>query len=96
MLVGAQGSQLTEEHASKSVKYWSRKAGVDDELRLYDARGTAATRLLKADLSLNQIAIHMGWSLRHAANVIEHYAAAAGGDDEAVLIKLESFKTKQM
>lgn len=94
LLVSANGKPLTEEHASKSVKYWARKAKLPDELRLYDARGTAATRLLRADLSLNQIAIHMGWSLRHAANVIETYAAVSGGDSEDVLLKIEAHRKR--
>jgi hypothetical protein len=39
-------------------------------------RGTAATRLLNADLSLRQIAVLMGWSVRYAAQVIEHYGGS--------------------
>ncbi|WP_241232858.1 hypothetical protein [Paracoccus haematequi] len=34
----------------------------------------AATRLLNAGLELAHIAAHMGWSVRYAAAVIEHYA----------------------
>ena len=45
------------------------------ELRLYDARGTAATRLLEAGADLKEIAVHMGWSIKHAADVIERYVA---------------------
>lgn len=85
-MVSAYGKPLTEEHASKSVKHWARKAKLAYELRLYDARATAATRLLRANLSLNQIAIHIGWSLRHAANVIERDAAVSGDDADDVLL----------
>jgi len=48
---------------------------IRDELRPYDLRGTAATALLRANCSLNEIAVTMGWALRHAANVMERYAA---------------------
>ena len=42
-------------------------SGLGREQRLQDCRGTAATRLLNAGLSLSEIANHLGWSLRHAA-----------------------------
>lgn len=58
------------------------------DLRLQDARGTAATRLLNAGLSLAEIAAHMGWSVRHAAAVIEHYARVSPDESDAVLVKL--------
>ncbi len=53
---------------------------------------TAATRLLNAGLSLSEIANHMGWSIRHAANVIEHYARVSPGETDAVLVKLAHAK----
>lgn len=56
------------------------------------ARGTAATRLLNAGLGLSQIANHMGWSIRHAANVIEHYATVSPDETDAVLVKLAQAK----
>ncbi|SFU68152.1 hypothetical protein SAMN04488527_110100 [Aliiroseovarius crassostreae] len=40
-------------------------------------RGTAATELLRAGCSLQEIAVTMGWGLRHAGNIIERYAALA-------------------
>ncbi|MEE4345176.1 MAG: site-specific integrase, partial [Paracoccaceae bacterium] len=63
-----------------------------DDLRLYDARGTAATRLLNAGLSLAEIANHMGWSVRFAASVIEHYARVAADETDLVLLKLSKSK----
>lgn len=61
----------------------------DPTLRLQDTRGTAATRLLRAGLSLNQIANHMGWALRYASTVIEHYAAVSPAESAEVLELLE-------
>lgn len=54
---------------------WRNKLGLRKELHLYDARGTAATRLLDAGLGLKDIALHMGWSLEHAGRMLETYAA---------------------
>jgi hypothetical protein len=61
---------------------------IRDELRLYDLRGTAATALLRAGCSLHEIAITMGWGLRHAANIIEKYAALVPEVSYEVLEKL--------
>lgn len=74
ILTNATGNPLTPHRASEGVRQWRDKAKLSDDLRLYDARGTAATRLLNAGLELANIANHMGWSPRYAANVIEHYA----------------------
>lgn len=92
VLTNASGGQLTEHRASEGLRQWRDKSGLSSELRLQDCRGTAATRLLDAGLSLSEIASHMGWSLRHAANVIEHYARVSPGETDAVLVKLESAK----
>lgn len=97
ILTSANGKPLTEHRASEGVRQWRDKAGLTPDvlgydLRLNDARGTAATRLLRADLSLNQIAAHMGWSLRHAANVIERYAAVSPDESDDVLIKLAAHR----
>lgn len=92
ILANASGRQLTEHRASEGLRQWRDKAGLSRDLRLQDCRGTAATRLLDAGLSLSQIASHMGWSLRHAANVIEHYARVSPGETDAVLVKLASAK----
>lgn len=92
ILTNASGGQLTGHRASEGLKQWARKAGLGEELRLNDTRGTAATRLLDAGLSLSDIASHMGWSIRHAANVIEHYARVSPSQTDAVLVKLARAK----
>ncbi|OOY24840.1 integrase [Thioclava sediminum] len=92
ILTNANGNALTPHRASEGVRQWRDKAKLSDELRLYDARGTAATRLLNAGLSLAEIANHMGWSVRYAANVIEHYARVSPDETDAVLVKLAHAK----
>jgi hypothetical protein len=68
---------------------------VRDELRLYDMRGTAATELLRAGCSLNEIAVTMGWGLRHASNIIEKYAATVPEVADEVLAKLTAARQKR-
>lgn len=64
-----------ENYLGDAVSEWRDKMGMRKELRLYDARGTAATRLLAAGAELKEIAVAMGWSIKHAAEVIENYVA---------------------
>jgi integrase len=92
ILTNASGAQLTEHRASEGLRQWRDKVGLSRELRLQDCRGTAATRLLNAGLSLSEIANHMGWSIRHAANVIEYYARVSPAETDAVLAKLATAK----
>lgn len=89
ILVSERGRPLTTHRASEGVRQWRDKAKLPDHLRLYDCRGTAATRLLRAGANLSQIARCMGWSLRYAQGVIESYAVSAPGESEAVLDLLE-------
>jgi len=64
-----------ENYLGDAVSTWRDKLGLRSELRLYDARGTAATRLFQAGAELREIATHMGWSIKHASEVIERYVA---------------------
>lgn len=79
-----------ENYLGDAVSQWRDKLKIRPELRLYDARGTAATRLLWADASLKEIATCMGWSLKHAAEVISRYAALAPGMSDGIAEKLEA------
>lgn len=97
LLTSANGKPLTAHRASEGLRQWRDKAGLTPEalgydLRLQDTRGTAATRLLNAGLSLGEIASHMGWSVRHAAAVIEHYSRVSPDETDAVLVKLATAK----
>lgn len=97
ILTIASGQPLTEHRISKGLRQWRDKAGLTPDalgydLRLQDARGTAATRLLRAGLSLNEIAAHMGWSIRTASAVIAHYAKVSPDETDAVLVKLAAYR----
>lgn len=71
-----------------AVSQWRDKLGLRRDLRLYDARGTAATRLFMAGADLKEIATHMGWSVKHASEVIEHYVALSPDMTDALAEKL--------
>lgn len=95
IVTNAAGHALTEHRASEGLRQWRDKAGLDPDtigydLRLNDARGTAATRLLRSGLSLAQIAACMGWSLRTAATMIERYAQVSPEETDEVLTALAS------
>lgn len=88
ILVSHRGRPLTEHRASEAVRQWRDKSGLPDALRLQDARGTAASNLLRAGCGLGEIAAHMGWSLRYASQIIEAYAAVAPELADDILVKL--------
>lgn len=88
ILVSQRGLPLTEHRASEGVRQWKEKAGLAHAPRLYDARGTACTALLRAGLELDKIARIMGWSARYAAQIIETYAAIVPEVSDEVLVKL--------
>ena len=76
LIVNKAGTPYSHEnYLGDAVSEWRDKLGIRKELRLYDARGTAATRLLAAGAELKEIAVAMGWSIKHAAEVIENYVA---------------------
>jgi len=61
----------------------------DAELRLYDLRGTACTRLIRAGLSIADLALHMGWKPSYAAKMLDVYAAMNTGRSDAMLHRLQ-------
>lgn len=69
---------INEAHEKKGLPPPIRR-----ELRLYDARGTAATRLLSAGATLKEISAHMGWSLEYTSRMIEIYCAVNPDAEEA-------------
>jgi hypothetical protein len=100
LVVSLEGHRLMPERASQIVRDLKDRANeaaetdemktpIRDELRLYDLRGTAATALLRAGCTLNEIAVTMGWGLRHASNIIEKYAALVPEISDEVLEKLK-------
>lgn len=82
-----------ENYLGDAVSEWRDKAKLRRELRLYDARGTAATRLLEAGADLKEIATHMGWSIKHAADVIERYVALSPAMSDGLAAKLRKAET---
>lgn len=88
ILRNAAGRPWTTSYVSQRVKKYAREAKLDERLHLYDARGTACSRLLLAGASLQEVATVFGWSLRHAAAVIESYAAQNPAASDAVLARL--------
>jgi len=89
VLVGARGGAFSNPaHLGRFVAQWRDKLGIRKELHLYDARGTAATRLFAADASLKEIAMAMGWSPQHAARMIEIYVKSTPDASDSLLLKL--------
>lgn len=79
-----------ENYLGDAVSEWRDRLKIRPELRLYDARGTAATRLLWADASLKEIATCMGWSIKHASEVIGRYAALTPEMSDGIAAKLDA------
>lgn len=74
--VGKKGQQYRhEDQLGEAVSRERDRLGIRKELKLYDTRGTAATRILKAGAELGEIAACRGWSIKKVAEVIEYYVA---------------------
>ncbi|MFB9223895.1 tyrosine-type recombinase/integrase [Paracoccus cavernae] len=84
-----------ENYLGDAVSEWRDRLNIRKELRLYDARGTAATRLLEAGADLKEIATHMGWSLKHAAEVIERYVALSADMSDSLAEKLKTAEKRK-
>lgn len=94
ILVNGAGEPFAHQNSlGQTVHKWRDKLKLRKDLRLYDGRGTAATRLLNSGATLNQIALAMGWSIRDAAQMIETYATLNPDNSDAILVKLNSAKT---
>ncbi|MBU3030511.1 hypothetical protein [Paracoccus marinaquae] len=59
-----------------------------------DARGTAATRLLEVGADLKEIAKHMGWSIKHAAEVIERYVVLSPAMSDSLAEELRQAESR--
>lgn len=77
-----------ENYLGDAVSQWRDRLKIRPELQLHDAKGTAATRLLMADASLKEIATAMGWSVKHASEVIERYTALSPEMSDGIRAKL--------
>lgn len=95
ILRNASGDPWTTSYLSQRIKLYARKAKLDDRLHLHDARGTACTRLLMAGAPLGEIAMVFGWSARHAAAMVEVYAAMNPAAADAVMARLAESSAKR-
>ena len=90
VLVTERGAPWGHENQLGSlVSKWRNEMGIRKELHLYDARGTAATRLLNAGLEINEIALGMGWSVETAARMIKTYAKVNPEITDSMLRKIK-------
>ncbi|WP_085878795.1 hypothetical protein [Roseisalinus antarcticus] len=69
------------------LRHWHDKAVLSRDLCLQDCRVTVSTRLLKTAPTLSEIANLMAWPIRHAANVIEHFARVSPSNKGGVPVK---------
>ena len=90
LIVASDGKPFrTSEALGSTVSHWRDQLGIRKQLRLYDARGTAVTRLVRAGCTLSELAAHMGWSLAHAAAMLERYAALDPEMSDGILEKVK-------
>lgn len=95
LIVGQRGRPYKHEnYLGDAVSAWRDTLKIRGELQLKDARGTAATRLLEAGAELKEIATHMGWSLKHAAEVIERYVALSPAMSDSLAAKLRQAEAR--
>ena len=94
ILTDRDGNPWEAKRLAHAVTYWRDRLGLRKELRFYDARGSAATRLVLAGASLSEVAACMGWSVKTAAQMIEVYATLDPGLADSVLVKLEQIRDK--
>jgi hypothetical protein len=71
------------------VHEWRDKLGIRKALHLYDARGNAVTRLLRAGCTIAELSSHMGWSVAHAADMVQRYAALDADMTDGIQDKVE-------
>lgn len=90
VLRNASGRPWTSGYLSQRIKKYAREAKLDEALHMHDTRGTACTRLFLAGATLQEIAGVFGWSPRHAAKMIEVYAAVNPAASDSVLAKLSA------
>lgn len=94
ILTDRDGQPWEAKRLAHAVTYWRDRLGLRRELRFYDARGSACTRLILAGASLGEVAAVMGWSVKTAAQMIEVYATLDPGLADGVLVKLEQIRDK--
>lgn len=95
-IVNHEGQPFRESNSLGAVVHdWRDKLGLRKELHLYDARGNAVTRLVRAGCTIAELAAHMGWSVAHAADMVSRYAALDPEMTDGILDKVEGKVQKQ-
>uniref|UniRef100_UPI00404883C6 hypothetical protein n=1 Tax=Yoonia sp. TaxID=2212373 RepID=UPI00404883C6 len=90
IIVASDGANFNNpDSMGRAISKWRDILGIRKELRLYDARGTAVTRLVRAGCTLPELATHMGWSFQHAAQMLEKYAALDPDMADGIFEKVE-------
>lgn len=90
IIVSSDGEPFAQtDSLGQLVSEWRDALGIRSEVRLYDARGTKVTRLLRAGLNLSELAAHMGWSFQFASQMIDRYAALDPDMADGILEKVE-------
>nr|WP_281288823.1 tyrosine-type recombinase/integrase [Phaeobacter marinintestinus] len=86
ILVGEKGRPFAASRSlGQAVQRRRDTCGIRKELRLYDARGTAVTRLFEVGATLRELTLQMGWSLPYAATMLQTYAAMTPESADAIL-----------
>lgn len=95
IIVTAKGKPFEQtDTLGQLISEWRDTLGIRSELRLYDARGTAVTRLVRAGCTLSELATHMDWTFQHAAQMRERYAALDSDMADGILEKVQRRERK--
>ena len=89
VIVGKKGLPFTNSNIlGQKIGLMKKQTSIRTDLHLYDARGTAASKLFAAGVNLRDLALFMGWTVQHAAKMVEVYCAMNPDEDQDVLVKL--------
>ena len=75
ILTSSRGYPWTEPGLSTAFQRAKRDAGITG-LRFHDLRGTAATKLIKAGLGLDDLAVILGWSEKAVREIARRYVSS--------------------
>jgi integrase len=64
------------------------RKGQKINLTLYDLRGTACTRLVASGLTIDQLALHMGWQPSYACVMLNHYLSLDLAHSDAMIARV--------
>ena len=88
ILTSSRGLPWTEPGLSTAFQKAKRDAGITG-LRFHDLRGTAATKLIRAGVGLDDVATILGWSLETVREISRRYVSSDAMAD-AMIARLET------